>query len=126
MVQSMQLYVLAEKFGISKLKKHIIDALFLQVPKKPLPALVGVAHVYENTPPSSGMRGFIANWYACRAHRPWFEETRTRKWLQGEPALAADLVASLARLDTPSKRMKCFKDPSEAVKYYDDREGSGA
>jgi len=126
MVQSMQLYVLAEKFGISKRKKHIVDALILQVPKKHLPALVGVAHVYENTPLSSGMRDSIANWYACRAQRPWFEETRTHNWLQGEPAFAADLVASLARLDTPSQRTNRFKDPSEAAKYYNDREGLGA
>lgn len=124
--QTMQLFILADKHGVAKLKNGIIDALVRNAQfKRTPPSNLAVHHIYEFTPPSSGIRGLLGDWFACETPRSWFQTSATHKWLREHPDFAADIVAAMARFESSSQRSNYFKSLSSGLKYHKDREGFG-
>lgn len=63
-MQTMKLYVFADKYDISSLRSLIVEKMFA-VDKKGVLTLDAVAYLYENTSPNASMRRLLADWYAC-------------------------------------------------------------
>jgi len=124
--QTMQLFILADKHGVAKLKNGIIDALVRNAQsKRTPPSRFAIHQIYEFTPPGSGIRVLLADWYACQAPPSWLQEPTTNTWLRERPDFAADMVAAMARFETNSQKNDYFKSLSSGLKYHKDREGFG-
>lgn len=118
--QTMQLYVLADKYGVTSLKNSIVDVLFVQAQiTTGTPGLKSVGYLYNNTRPTSRIRAMITDWYTSYVSPKWFQESGVRRWLVRHPEFAADLVASFANLNTIELRKSLFKNTT-ATKYYDE------
>ncbi len=126
LTQTMQLFILADKHGVTKLKNGIIDALVRNAQlKKTPPSHFAIHQIYEFTPPSSGIRVLLADWYACHAAPWWLQEPTTNTWLREHPDFAADVIAAMARFESSAQRSNYFKSLSSGLKYHKDREGFG-
>lgn len=126
LTQTMQLFILADKYGVTHLKNAIIDALVRNAQSKGKPPSRSAIHqIYEFTPPSSGIRVLLADWYAWQAGRSWLQAPTLHTWLREHPDFAADMVAAMAKFESNSQRNDYFKSLSSGLKYHKDREGFG-
>lgn len=107
--EPLHLFVLAEKFDVSKLKSLLMVKLFAagkQVSGES-PSLAAVVYAYEHTPTNSSVRRLLADWYACKLSFSWFEIDAIQKWLRAHPEIMADVMFSvitntaLRRLNNP-------------------------
>lgn len=65
-------YAAAEKYGMAKLKNHLIDLLFSCqkcFPEAPHPEIENVKYVYDTTPTNSPLRRLMIGWFTWPVNR---------------------------------------------------------
>lgn len=95
-MQTMKLYVFADKYDISSLRSLIVEKMFA-VDKKGVLTLDAVAYLYENTSPNASMRRLLADWYACSYPSPWYQSDPIRKWFREHPEIMMDVMLGFAK-----------------------------
>ncbi|KAK4692921.1 hypothetical protein P7C71_g4374, partial [Lecanoromycetidae sp. Uapishka_2] len=125
LLQTMRLYILADKYQITKFKTNIVDTLVIRskTDKTP-PSFIAAHHIYANTPAKSGMRRMIADWYACMSSASWWQQDTTQEWLRKHSDLAVDLIVSWSKHKRLSKKDFPPKDMVDGSGYYDDYDDS--
>ena len=106
-MESMRLYVLADKYGVTSLKNYIVKIIFdtLRDGQVTGPNLDTVAYAYQNTPQNSGIRKLLADLYACNINFDWYGREENKLELQKYPEFATDMLLSFAQ-HTSQKDMK--------------------
>ncbi|KAL8643414.1 MAG: hypothetical protein Q9226_008396 [Calogaya cf. arnoldii] len=103
--QLIQVYVLADKYGIVPLKNHVMDLLFeaydirllnLKPTDLQPPQYEHVSYVYENTVHSSQLRRFLVVLHVWHIKLGWYKEKKTVEWLESNPSFGLDLVKAFA------------------------------
>lgn len=107
-LQLCDLYILADKYRILGMKNHIIDYLFMMLPKKPArrsgvvkpipkaPRMMVIVHVYKNTMNACTLRRLLVAWYVSTIDF-WgsYHENMTHEILCTLPEFSADLVIAM-------------------------------
>ena len=97
-MKPLRLFVLAEKFDISKLKNLLMTKMFAAAKQNSIGLkLSEVAYAYEHTPPSSIIRRLLADWFACKVSIPTYNDDTTQKWCRSHPEIVTDVMLSFAR-----------------------------
>ena len=96
-LQLAELYILADKFQVPKLKNDIIDKVNT-THKAYLPPLSAISHVYKNTPTSSPLRKMLVATYVWSIDLTWYNEEEAEKELLMVPEFTRDLTVTLAGL----------------------------
>ncbi|KAL9073490.1 MAG: hypothetical protein Q9161_002911 [Pseudevernia consocians] len=96
--EPLRLFVLAEKFDISKLKNLLMAKIFAAAKQGSIgPSLSAIGYTYEHTPPSSIIRRLLADWFACKVSIPTYNDDTTQKWFRSHPEIVTDIMLSFAR-----------------------------
>ena len=92
-------YLLAEKFGIKKLKDQIIDHLVqytndtsVNPADKRFISFAKMAEIYNHTTPKDGLRKLVLQWYKKHIDLKCYDDEGVQQWLCTEPELARDLI----------------------------------
>ncbi len=114
-----KLYVLADKYDVSRLKNGIIDQLFeLHEASCRPPSHHVVTYVYNNSTMKSSFRKLLVGWAAWHIDFGWFSKESTPECLLEVPEYAADLAIALGkRLHRPALQSPFTKGRSF---YYED------
>lgn len=98
-MESMRLYVLADKYGVTSLKNCIVKTIFdtLRDGEVAGTNLETVAYVYQNAPQNSGIRKLLADLYACNINFDWYGREESKLELQKYPEFAIDILRSFAQ-----------------------------
>lgn len=124
-MKSCQLFVLAEKYDVVRLRNAVIRAMYSErkhvdtaAERALTPSRAALGYAYENTPQKSNLRRLLVDWVTWHVNLEWYENDDVQDWLLGIPELAVDLVAAFA------SRMRHSKQASPLVsgveKYYED------
>ena len=105
-MQPFQLYVLADKYDIRRLKSLIVSQIFTAFKlNSEFPSREATVYAYEHTSPNSTIRKLIADRLACVGNLDWLKLGSVQKWLRGHADIATDVLLSLAKhvrtQDTP-------------------------
>lgn len=97
--EPLHLFVLAEKFDVSKLKSLLMVKLFAAGKQGggESPPLAAVVYAYEHTPTNSSVRKLLADWYACKLSFSWYEKDAIQKWLRAHPEIMTDVMFSVIK-----------------------------
>ena len=123
MVESVRLYVLAEKYDVVELRNVICKALYHGRKSQGLgPSKDAIELAYDNLPQESPLRRMLVDWYAWHVAAKWFVDRDNQKWLTELPEFAGDLAVALSK-----KACKSIKDPLETsmVNYFEFEGPSG-
>ena len=107
-MQSLRLYVLADKYDIVKVKNKICEDVQLWlVYQRSLsatgkqcsarPPKSAVKFVYENTTSKTPMRRLLVDWFVWGVDLAWFNNEENRSWLLSVPEFAVDVCAVLSK-----------------------------
>lgn len=94
----LKLFVLADKYHVTKLKNIITEKSFTlgkNMAKAPL--LDEIAYTYAHTAQSSGMRKLLADWHTWNIDLVWFERPNVQAFLRQNADCAADFGLALAK-----------------------------
>lgn len=112
-LKPIQLYVLADKYGITGLKNSITKNMFFAMKQNDTigPNLDTVAYVYQDGPTIPGIRNLLADFYACTIKFCWsdYEGAREfREFLRTYPDFAADVLLSRVEYFSKDSMRKSF------------------
>ena len=95
-----QLYVLANKYAVTKLKNHVAETLFhnMKLRGSAGPDIDTVAYAYRNLPRTSGFRTLLADFHACNIKHEWYEQAATKRFLQKNPKFAFEVLMSFGEM----------------------------
>ena len=100
-IQSVRLFLLAEKYSVDALKLDICKDLFYVMSKleegtavKP-PSFAVLDYTYALTKRKSPLRMLMADWFASWEPTDWQPEGQSTDWLYNIPDFGADLALSL-------------------------------
>ena len=101
-MQSLRLYVLADKYDIVKVKNKTCEDVYLSLYYLPSlsacgPLMSVVKFVYENTTSMAPMRRAIVDWFVYTVDSSWFSGEDSRRWLLAVPEFGADAFAVLVK-----------------------------
>ena len=96
-MQTMKLYVFADKYDISSLRSLIVEKLFAVDKSGGVLSLKAVAYLYEYTSPNASMRKLVADWYAGSYISSWYQGDRIREWFRQHPDIVTDIAISSAK-----------------------------
>ncbi|KAI1959819.1 hypothetical protein LOZ58_004184 [Ophidiomyces ophidiicola] len=117
--QLAQLYTLADKLEVPRLKHDIINELFMMKtdPDKP-PQVDVIAYIYENTRERSPLRKLMVAWLVWHIDFQWYTTPSATTFLSHCPEFAADLAVALARRWVDFKGLSPFNESPE--KFYEE------
>ncbi|KAL8669832.1 MAG: hypothetical protein Q9168_005597 [Polycauliona sp. 1 TL-2023] len=121
-LQLFQLYMLGDKYCVTRLKNHVMDLLFEAYERRQKLGKSGILdtlkppqwylipNVYGNTVKGSQLRRFVVAYHVWHVDQDWYIRDTAIEWLERNPTFAVELVAAHASKSkgTPSP----FKDPS--------------
>ena len=121
-LQPTRLYVLADKYAVTKLKNHIAEILFntMKLRDSAGPDIDTVAYAYKNLPRTSGCRKLLADFHACNIKHEWYEQESTKRFLQKNPKFALDVLMSFVQHTPAQNKRNPFK--GEMPEVYRDGE----
>ena len=99
-MQAFQLYVLADKYGVRRLKSLIVSQIYTAIKKdRNSPACTSILYAYKNTSQNSTLRNLIAGSLAsvCSFNPNWLEQKSSQKFLRGHADITTDVLVSLAK-----------------------------
>ena len=97
-MQPFQLYVLADKYDIRRLKSLIVSQIFTAFKlNSDFPTGAAIVYAYEHTSQSSTIRKLIADRLACSNNPGWFQKESSQKWLRGHADITTDMLVSLTK-----------------------------
>ena len=97
-MQPLQLYVLADKYDIRRLKSLIISQIFTAFKQHSLSLYdTAIVYAYRHTSPNSTIRNLIADHVACNSKPGWFQRKSTQNWLRNHADITTDVLVSLAK-----------------------------
>ena len=100
--QLARLYALADKYDIVTLRNDIVEEFFalFSAPKAVYsqnPSLELVEYVYTNSSKRCALRDLLAAEFCWKVSHSRFSRVGVKDWLEGLPALAADIVLAMAQ-----------------------------
>lgn len=95
-MQRIQLYVLADKYDVPNLKRLVLSQVFLLI-KNFGPSTHTIAYAYQHTSQNAGIRKMFADHLACILDPILIHHLDLKQWLRKEPAIAIDVVCSVAK-----------------------------
>lgn len=109
-MEPLKLFVLGEKYDVSKLKDLLMTRLFARgkLTGSP-PQLAGIAYVYENTPTNSKVRKLLADWYACKVSLSWYKGDVAQRWFGEHPDFMMDVMLSFVNHTSRQHQHNPFK-----------------
>lgn len=97
-MEPLKLFVLAEKFDVSKLKSLLMTRMFAMGKRDAYrPQLDAIAYAYAHTSTSSKIRKLLADWYACKISYQWYKDDPAQKLFRENPEFTTDVLVSLAK-----------------------------
>ncbi len=120
-LQLAQLYTLADKLRVRRLKNDIIDKVFeIKAKANRPPQIPTLSYVYGNSMEKSSFRKLMVAWYAWHIDFEWYSKEGTKDVLAENPEFTADLAMILAkRLVNPHQLSPLV---GEAHNYYEEAE----
>ena len=117
-----RLYVLADKYAVTKLKNHIADVMFnaMKLRGSAGPDIDTVAYAYNNLPRTSGFRTLLADFHACNIKHEWYEQPTVMRFLKKNPKFAFELLMSFVKHTPPNAKWNPFA--GEMPEVYRDEE----
>ena len=100
--QLVRLYALADKYDIATLRNDIVDKFFATF-SAPIgvysqsPSLELVEYVYTNSSKRSALRDLLAAVFCWKVPHSRLSRVGVKDYLEGVPALAADIVLAMAQ-----------------------------
>ena len=121
-MQPTRLYVLADKYAITKLKNHIAEILFsaMKLRGSAGPDTDTVAYAYRNLPRTSGFRKLLVDFHACNIKHDWYEQASSKRFLQKNPKFMFDVLMTFVEYTPPRNKHNPFK--GEMPEGYRDEE----
>lgn len=96
-MQPVQLFVLADKYGVRNLKNVIVSQIHSVVKmSSDVPKEATIAYAYEHTSQNSTIRKVLADMMACYVGRNWFERAVNQTWLRDHHDISMDVMVRLA------------------------------
>ena len=93
-----QLFILADKYDVPKLKSHVFSELFYNIKEGPYsPSNHTITYAYEHTFQNSVIRKLLADHIACEWSSDVFENPKNQGWLRAHPDISMDVIISLVR-----------------------------
>ena len=123
-MQPFQLYVLADKYGIRRLKNLIVSQLFTAFKQdSDSPTGVSIVYAYKNTSQSSALRNLIAGRLAfvCSHDPSWFQLESTQNWLRAYADITTDVLVRV----TKHVRIQGSLFDGETPEDYEEKEEGG-
>lgn len=109
--QAMRLFILADKYDVLDLKKHICMQLLDKAREGYRPPNLGtIAYAYEHLPDQSSLRRVLVDWCVPGLGPEWFQNINIRSGLLGIPEFTVDLAASLSKRTKLPERSFMFAD----------------
>lgn len=97
-MQPVQLFVLADKYDVRKLKNLVLYQLFLTLKHaKDSPALTTFAYAYKHTSQSSTIRKVLADHLTYSTELTWFSQASIQTWFRDHPDISVDVITSFAK-----------------------------
>ena len=97
-MQPVQLFVLADKYGVRNLKNVIVSQIHSVVKmSSDVPKEATIAYAYEHTSQNSTIRKVLADMMAYYAGRNWFERAVNQTWLRDHHDISMDVMVKLAK-----------------------------
>ena len=92
-LQPVQLFVLADKYGVPDLKSHVLDQLIKFIRTEDWgPSLDTVAYAYRHTLQNATIRQILVDnvvWH----HAPnWYQQAENDTWLRAHPEITKDII----------------------------------
>ena len=121
-VEPTRLYVLADKYAITKLKNNIAESMFnaMRLGGSAGPSIDTIAYVYQNVSRTSGIRKLLADFHACNIKYEWFELATAQRFLQKNPKFAVDILMSFVQHTSVKTKQNPFR--GEMPEAYRDEE----
>ena len=93
--EPLRLFVLAEKFDVSKLKSLLMVKIFAAGKQGGVaPQCASLIYAYNNTHSGSVIRRLLADWYAFRFPQAWYRGESVQKWFRKHPDFMMDVMLS--------------------------------
>lgn len=93
-----QLFVLADKYGVAGLKSLTLNNIFNLLKSSFKPASPDtVAHAYGHTFQNAAIRKLLVDNMVWYWEPSWYQEAESQTWLQAHPDISTDLIARFAK-----------------------------
>lgn len=123
-MQAFRLFVLAEKYGVSKLKSLVIETLFAAERESENirgPGTASIAYAYEHTTQESVLRKLLADAHVWNLKLNWYKRPQVQAFLRKQPDFATDVILSLAKhLPRPHVHYNPFEKGDVPEEYKED------
>ena len=99
-LRPVQLFVLADKYGVPGLKSHVLVQIFnlikSDIPFGPL--LNTVAYAYGYTSQNAAIRKLLVDDLVWNYQYFWYQREENQEWLRAHPDISTDLIVRFAKL----------------------------
>lgn len=97
-LEPVQLYVLADRYHVRRLKGLILFNIFhLMKQLKCGPTLHTVAYAYDHTTQNAAVRRLFADYLAFTMNHVHCPQANTQAWLRSRPDVSVDMISSFAK-----------------------------
>ena len=115
-LQSIKLFVLADKYDVRSLKSLIVSRIFLAIKRDAdVPDLPTITYAYEHTSHNSAIRKLLVDILVCNVDLSWYQDDKTKKWLMGHGEISTDLNIRFATQTLKRKNPFAGRMPDEYV-----------
>ena len=117
-----RLYVLADKYAVTKLKNDIAETVFnaMKLGGTAGPSIDTIAYAYQNAPRTSGIRKLLADFHACNIKHEWYEQATNKRFLQKNPKFAINILMNFVQHTSEKSKQNPFR--GEMPEAYRDEE----
>ena len=98
-LRPVQLFVLADKYGVPNLKNLVIDQIFTEIKHvNDFVSINTVAYAYGHTFQNAGVRKILVDNMVWNCdHDDWYQQAENQEWLRAHPEISTDLSVRFAK-----------------------------
>lgn len=103
-LRPVQLFVLADKYGVPDLKSFALDQMFNLIKSELIksetasgPSGYTVAYAYEHTDHNAAIRKLLVDDMIWHNDHKWFQGENNQEWLRTHPEIFTDLIVGFAK-----------------------------
>ena len=122
-MEAIQLFCLAEKYGVRQLKELLVSLVFKAAHDRSLtsmkpPSIGNLLFLYEHTSDNSGFRRLYVDYWVWIIKLEYLRQEEVKEQLCTQPQLAVDLMAELTKRVNDHHAKSPFK-RCQASDYFD-------